>query len=126
MLYKTSETLQATQHQLTFLSLKHTPYREKLFYHACVLLSNLLSNDINVTEQCSLLFSYYYWSTNCYLKVIFDTLLSKTHGIGKAAYSTDTVLAIYHTELENFCYLDSFCYYRTLREVLTQKKKKKV
>ena len=37
MLQETSENLQARQHKLIYLSLKHTPYREKLFYYACVL-----------------------------------------------------------------------------------------
>ena len=47
MLQETSENLQATQHQLIYLSLKHTPYREKLFYYACVLLYKILSKNKN-------------------------------------------------------------------------------
>ena len=66
MLYETSENLQATQHQLTFLSLKHTPYRKKLFYYACVLLSKILSTHKSIDlEKYSYNADLYHYQQLC-------------------------------------------------------------
>ena len=60
-------SLKLPQHQLIYISLKHTSYREKLFCYACVLLSKLLSKqftrELTLPINCSILTWFWieYW-----------------------------------------------------------------